>query len=73
MATSKISICDFSRYYCSAGVYRVTYTSPVTGCSWSAIVTCMLLIDCTFNAEYPKRKDLEWLKRYCKLYGSKVI
>lgn len=54
----KISICDFSREYVCAGHYKVTYTSP--------------MIDATFNAEKPKRKDFESLKRFCKNYGTKL-
>lgn len=68
----KISICDFSREYVCAGHYKVTYTSPMTGKKWCALVTCMSMIDATFNAEKPKRKDFESLKRFCKNYGTKL-
>lgn len=68
----KISICDFVREYVYAGHYEVTYTSPMTGKKWRALVTCMPMIDATFNAEEPKRKDLESLKRFCKDYGTKL-
>ena len=47
----KISICDFVREYVYAGHYEVTYTSPMTGKKWRALVTCMPMIDATFNAE----------------------
>jgi len=68
----KISICDFVREYVYAGHYKVTYTSPMTGKKWRALVTCMPMIDATFNAEEPKRKDLESLKKFCKNYGTKL-
>lgn len=53
---------QFSRY----GHYRVTYTSPATGKQWSTVISDMTLIDSTRNADEPKRKDLEALKRLCK-------
>ena len=34
----KISICDFVREYVYAGHYNVTYTSPMTGKKWRALV-----------------------------------
>lgn len=69
----KVSIYDFGFKFLSAGCYKVRYTSPVTGRSWSALVFYMPLIDATLNVEEPKRKDLESLKWYCKNLGSKVI
>jgi hypothetical protein len=44
----------------------VTYTSQLTGKEWSKKTNDMPLIDATKNEEYPKRKDLDWLKRMCK-------
>lgn len=61
-----ISITDFTFNYSGYGHYRVIYTSPVTFKSWSALCDCMPLIDATKNAEEPKKKDLEALKRFCK-------
>lgn len=69
----KISIYDFSREFIYPGHYRVTFTSPATGKMWRALVTDMPLIDATFNADEPKRKDLESLKSYCKFYGTKLL
>jgi hypothetical protein len=63
---SKISVYDFRFEFMGRGHYRVTYTSPATGKHWSATVNEMTLIDATKNAEEPKRKDLERLKRVCK-------
>lgn len=48
------------------GHYRVTYTSPVTGKHWTTITNNMPLIDLTKNADEPKVKDLDELKRICK-------
>lgn len=57
-----ISISDFSFSLSGYGHYKVTYTSPVTGKTWSKITSNMPLIDATKNADDPKRKDLEALK-----------
>ena len=48
------------------GHYKVTYTSPVTNKQWSTITNNMPLIDATKNAENPKIKDLNELKKLCK-------
>lgn len=61
-----ISISDFDFTFSGYGHYRVTYTSPITGKSWSTVTTDMPLIDATKNADEPKRKDLETLKRIAK-------
>lgn len=58
-----ISISDFSFQFAGYGHYKVTYTSPATGKSWTATTNDMPLIDSTKNAEDPKKKDLEILKR----------
>lgn len=63
---TRININDFSFQFIGYGHYRVTYTSPATGKQWSTTVNDMSLIDATKNAEEPKRKDLEGLKRACK-------
>ena len=65
MKTS-ISISYFSFSFEGRGAYNVTYTSPITGKSWSSRTTNMPLIDATKNADYPKKCDLEQLKRVCK-------
>lgn len=51
MAT-KTTIYDFNFEFAGYGHYKVTYDMP--------------LIDATKNADEPKRKDLEQLKRVCK-------
>ena len=66
MKTTKISINDFSFSFSGYGHYKVTYTSPVTGKSWSTVTNNMPLIDATKNADEPKRKDLEELKYLVK-------
>ena len=48
------------------GFYLVTYTSPKTNKQWSIITNNMPLIDATKNAENPKIKDLNELKKLCK-------
>ena len=66
MKTTKISISDFSFSFSGYGHYRVTYTSPITGKSWSIVTTNMPLIDATKNADEPKRCNLELLKYLAK-------
>lgn len=61
-----ISISDFRFRFSGYGHYKVTYTSPVTGKSWTATTNDMLLIDATKNAGEPLKKDLETLKRVAK-------
>ena len=63
---TKTHILDFNFQFSGYGHYRVTYTSPATGKQWSTVVSDMTLIDSTRNADEPKRKDLEALKRLCK-------
>lgn len=48
------------------GHYQVIFTSPATGKQWSKTSTDMELIDLTKNEDYPKIKDLNRLKRFCK-------
>jgi len=62
----RISKHDFRFIPSGHGHYKVTYTSPVTGKSWTAITSDMPLIDDTKNSEVPKVKDLKYLKRVCK-------
>lgn len=63
---TKVSISDFQFMPSGYGHYKVTYTSPVTGKSWTATTNNMPLIDATKNADEPKRCDLETLKSVCK-------
>ena len=65
MKTS-IKLSDFSFQFTGHGHYKVTYTSPVTGKSWSHTTSDMQLIDATKNSDSPKIKDLQELKRVCK-------
>ena len=68
---TKTELSDFDFRFVSAGHYYVYYTSPNTPTLWKALVTDMELIDTTKNAEYPKRCDLDHLKRVVKTTGSK--
>lgn len=61
-----ISITDFRFRVSGYGQYKVTYTSPTTGRSWTATTNDMGLIDATHGADAPKRSDLEALRRACK-------
>lgn len=63
---ARISLSDFRFAPAGYGHYKVTYTSPVTGKSWTATTNNMPLIDLTKNADEPKRKDLEALKYLVK-------
>ena len=62
----RISIHDFRFEFAGYGHYKVTYTSPATGKSWCTTTNDMPLIDATKNADTPKIKDLNALKRLCK-------
>lgn len=62
----KIDITDFTFRPVGFGIYQVIYESPVTGRRWTTIVDDMTIIDATRNADTPKIKDLEMLKRICK-------
>jgi hypothetical protein len=63
---NSIKLSDFSFQPSGYGHYKVTYTSPVTGKSWTATTNNMPLIDATKNADDVKKIDLERLKRVCK-------
>ena len=62
----KTRITDFTFMPSGYGHYKVTYTSPTTGKQWTKITNDMPLIDATKNADEPKQKDLNELKRYLK-------
>ena len=66
-----MDLTGFQFSFQSSGHYMVYYTSPVTGKMWRRLVTDMTMIDSTKNTEYPKRKDIEHLKRYVK--GGTVV
>ena len=61
-----IELSDFNFKLSGYGHYKVTYTSPVTGKTWTTITSNMPLIDVTKNADYPKKCNLNNLKRICK-------
>ncbi len=63
---NSIKLSDFSFQFAGYGHYKVNYTSPVTGKSWTARTSDMPLIDATKNADDVKKVDLEELKRVCK-------
>jgi hypothetical protein len=63
---SIISLSDFDFSFAGYGHYSVTYTSPVTGKTWTKTINDMTIIDKTKNEDDPKRKDLEELKRIVK-------
>ena len=63
---TKISISNFSFLKTASGRYSVTYTSPVSGKSWTNSTNDMPLIDATKNEEKPKISDLYALKNICK-------
>lgn len=63
---SNININDFKFEFAGYGHYKVTYTSPKTGKKWSATINDMSIIDATKNAGYPKKQDLEYLKKIVK-------
>ena len=62
----KTEITDFTFVPAGYGHYKVTYTSPATGKRWTKTTSNMPLIDATKNADEPKRKDLNELKRFIK-------
>lgn len=61
-----ISKSDFTFLFSGNGHYKVTYTSPTTGKEWTTVIDDMTIIDKTKNEEFPRRTDLEILKRICK-------
>lgn len=62
----RITLSDFGFKRSGYGAYEVTYYSPITNKMFTKRVTDMTIIDETKNAEYPKVKDLDRLKRICK-------
>jgi len=63
---NSIKITDFQFQFSGYGHYKVTYTNPATGKTWTTTTSNMPLIDATKNAEEPKKKDLNQLKSLCK-------
>lgn len=66
MRANQISIAHFNFQFSGYGHYKVTYTSPVTGKSWTKVINDMSTIDETKNAESPKIKSLNHLKYIVK-------
>ncbi len=67
MKTRKTQLSDFYFQFAGSGHYKVTYTSPVTGKSWTTVTNNMPLIDATKNAdERPTQDSLNRLKSECK-------
>ena len=62
----KTKITDFTFITAGYGHYKVTYTSPATGKQWTKTTNNMPIIDATKNADEPRRKDLNELKRLLK-------
>ena len=63
---NKTQLSAFSFKFSGYGHYLVTYTSPKTGKTWSKMITDMTIIDDTRNADDPKQKDIDRLKKIVK-------
>lgn len=62
-----IDITDFDFNFLGKGSYEVTFTSRKTGKQYTSRITDMEIIDLTKNEDEPKVKDLNSLKRLCKM------
>lgn len=71
MSYSRVLLSDFRFEPSGHGHYKVTYTSRISGRSWSAVTNNMPLIDATKNADSPRIADLEALRSICKEGGRK--
>lgn len=69
LSSRKIELSDFEFIPAGYGHYKVIYTSPLSGNQWRCKTDEMPLIDATKNADAPKVKDLEKLKKLCKNYA----
>ena len=63
---NQISLSHFDFQFAGHGHFKVTYTSPVTGKSWTKVIDDMTTIDETKNAESPTKKSLNHLKSIVK-------
>lgn len=63
---NKTQLSDFNFRFSGYGRYIITYTSPKTGKTWSKMITDMTIIDDTRNADEPKQKDIDRLKKIVK-------
>jgi hypothetical protein len=64
---TKTTKSDFYFLFVGHGMYKATYTSPKTSKKYAQIITDMEIIDLTKNEDSPKLKDLNTLKRICKV------
>ena len=63
---NQISISNFNFQFAGYGHYKVTYTSAVTGKSWTKTINDMTIIDATKNADAPTKLALNNLKSIVK-------
>lgn len=61
-----ISRGDFHFSFAGYGHYKVTYTSPTTGKTWTRTTTDMDIVDSVMRNVDAKIKDLKYLKSFCK-------
>lgn len=59
----------FSFAFAGYGHYKVTYTTG-RGDYWRALITDMMIIDRTKNAEWAKVDDIKQLRNLCKRNGT---
>ena len=64
---STIKKSDFEFKFSNYGHYIVTYKSSKTLKSWTTVISNMPLIDSTKNTDYPKKVNLNHLKKLCKI------
>lgn len=57
---------DFHFSFAGYGHYKVTYTSPTTGKTWTRTTTDMDIVDSVMRNVDAKIKDLKYLKSFCK-------
>jgi hypothetical protein len=57
---------DFTILFHGYGHFKVSYTSPITGKSWTTVTNDTQLIDAIKHNDNPKKKDLKALKSICK-------
>lgn len=62
----KTRITDFQFQFSGYGHYKVTYTSPKTGKTWTSVISDMQIIDDTKNSDNPTQVALNSLKSRVK-------
>ena len=65
-----LEVTEFTFTFAGYGHYKVKYTSPKTGKSWTFTTNDMELIDKTKNSDNHRTTDLTILKTQCKKYGT---